>query len=160
MYELACETVDKCDTDQYSFKAYLSRWMAATTKMAPWTYDKIIDRLKTSATAAALQCSGGSNGRTCGVKWTNNGTYDGNSGIGQQMSALEVVQSTLIQQVSAPLTNTTGGTSKGNPDAGTASSTTITGDTTVVTIGDKIGAGVLTTGVIVGVVGGAWWVIT
>ena len=158
MFEVACETINKCDTDQMSFKAYLSRWMAATTKVAPWTYNKIIDRLRTSATAAALQCSGGDNGRTCGLKWTDNATWDGTSGVGQEMSALEVIQSNLIQQVQAPLTNTTGGTSQGNPNG----STTVTNpdENTPVTMGDKIGAGFLTTGVVAGVIGGAWWIIS
>lgn len=32
MTEVACEPVDLCDVGQQSFKAYLSRWMAATTK--------------------------------------------------------------------------------------------------------------------------------
>lgn len=158
MYEPACETNGKCDNDQMSFKAYLSRWMAATTKMAPFTYDKIIDRLRTSAASAALQCSGGDNGRTCGLKWTDNATWDGTSGVGQEMSALEVIQSNLIEHVSAPLTNSTGGTSPGNPNAGSNSATSITADTTEITTGDRVGAVFLTTLVIAGVVGGVWWV--
>lgn len=157
MFEVACEGNGKCDNDQMSFKAYLSRWMAATTKMAPWTYDTVIDRLRTSAKAAAAQCNGGSNGRTCGLIWTNNGTWDGTSGVGQQMSALEVVQSNLIAQVQGPLTNTTGGTSKGNPNAGSDSVTSAIDDTPPTT-GDKIGAGFLTAFVLIGMIGGALWI--
>ena len=159
MYEVACETINKCDTDQLSFKAYLSRWMAATTKVAPWTYDTIISLLRTSATAAALQCDGGNNGRMCGLKWIDNSTWDGTQGVGQQMSALEVIQSNLIQQVQAPLTNTTGGTSVGNPNAG-SQSVSNPDENTPVTLGDRVGAGFLTTGVIAGVIGGAWWMIS
>jgi mannan endo-1,6-alpha-mannosidase len=94
------------------------------------------------------------------MKWTDNGTWDGTSGVGQQMSALEVVQSNLIQQVSSPLTNTTGGTSQGNPNAGTGSSTSVMTDTIVITTGDRVGAGFITIGVTLAVIGGAWWVIT
>ncbi len=159
MSEVACESNGKCDNDQMSFKAYLSRWMAATTKMAPFTYNTIIERLKTSATAAAQQCSGGDNGRTCGLKWIDKTKWDGTSGVGQQMSALEVIQSNLIAQVASPLTNSTGGTSQGNPNAGSNSATTAVTDTTPATMGDKVGAGFITIAVIVGVVGGAWWVI-
>jgi mannan endo-1,6-alpha-mannosidase len=159
MYEVACETNNKCDTDQLSFKAYLSRWMAATTKVAPWTYDTIISLLGTSATAAAEQCDGGANGRMCGLKWTNNATWDGTQGVGQEMSALEVIQSNLIQQVKVPFTNTTGGTSVGNPNAG-SQSVTNPDENTPVTMGDRVGAGFLTTGVIAGVIGGAWWIIS
>jgi mannan endo-1,6-alpha-mannosidase len=58
MQEMACENNGKCDVDQHSFKAYLARWMAATTKMAPFTYDAIMEKLAPSAQAAAQQCSG------------------------------------------------------------------------------------------------------
>lgn len=160
MYEVACETNGKCDNDQLSFKAYLARWMAATTKVAPWTYDAVMAKLKPSAAAAALQCSGGTNGRLCGLQWTKQATWDGTSGVGQQMAALEVIQSNLIQQATAPVTNTTGGTSQGNPNAGSGSvSTAAQLDTTGSTTGDRVGAGFLTTVVLIGVIGGAWWVI-
>lgn len=162
MSEVACESNGKCDNDQMSFKAYLSRWMAATTKMAPFTYDPIMSKLRTSAVAAAEQCSGGSNGRTCGLKWIDGATWDGSSGVGQQMSALEVILSNLITQVKAPVTNAVGGTSVGNPSAGSSSvtSTSPYGTTPETTTGDRVGAGFLTTFVLVAVVGGAWWVIS
>jgi mannan endo-1,6-alpha-mannosidase len=32
-----------------SFKAYLTRWMAASTKVAPFLYDQVIAALQTSA---------------------------------------------------------------------------------------------------------------
>lgn len=160
MYEVACETNGKCDTDQMSFKAYLSRWMAATTKMAPFTYDAVMAKLNPSAAAAALQCSGGDSGRTCGLKWTDGATWDGTYGVGQEMSALEVIQSNLIGQVSGPVTNTTGGTSQGNNNAGTSSSSSTTGvSTSPVSTGDRVGAGFLTTVVLVGVLGGMWWML-
>ena len=81
-------------------------------------------------------------------------------GVGQQMSALEVIQGNLIAQVPIPVTNKTGGTSQGNAAAGGGSGSanpalslnTITGK-------DKAGAGVLTTLVLISVIGGAWWMI-
>ncbi|KAI1379771.1 glycoside hydrolase family 76 protein [Hypoxylon crocopeplum] len=119
MIEIACEPVNLCDTDQLSFKAYLSRWMAATTKWAPWTFDRIKTLLQNSAVAAANQCVGGDNHRLCGLKWANNsGAYDGTTGVGQQMAAMEVVLANMIQQAEPPVTNSTGGTSVGNPSAG------------------------------------------
>ncbi|KAI1494560.1 glycosyl hydrolase family 76-domain-containing protein [Biscogniauxia mediterranea] len=119
MIEIACEGVNLCDVDQQSFKAYLSRWMAATTKWAPWTFDRIKTLLQNSALAAAKQCTGGDNGRMCGLKWANNsGQWDGTSGVGQQMAAMEVVLANMIQQAKAPVTNSTGGTSIGDPSAG------------------------------------------
>lgn len=89
--------------------------MAASTKVAPWLYDDIQPYLAASAIAAAAQCDGGSDGVTCGTKWTTNGVWDGTYGVGQQMSALEVIQSNLITTVKGPVTNNTGGTSAGNP---------------------------------------------
>lgn len=158
MQEVACENNGKCDVDQHSFKAYLSRWMAATTKMAPFTYQQVMAYLTPSAIAAAQQCSGGDNGRTCGLKWTMNTTWDGSYGVGQEMAALEVIQSNLIQQVSGPVTNTTGGTSKGDPAAGTKSSGPVFA-TSPASTADRIGAGFLTAAVLVLFTGMCWYMI-
>jgi mannan endo-1,6-alpha-mannosidase len=98
MYEWACETGESgrhCNLDQQSFKAYLSRFMAKTAIMAPFTKDTITKYLKASAVGAAKSCSGGTDGTTCGSKWYT-GAWDGTSGVGQQLSALEVTQSLLM----------------------------------------------------------------
>ena len=158
MQEVACETVYRCDVDQQSFKAYLSRWMAATTKMAPYTYDAVMAKLGPSAAAAALQCSGGDNGQTCGMKWTQGATWDGSYGVGQQMAALEVIQSNLIQHVSGPVTNSTGGTSKGNPNAGSSPTSTVLAPRPATTT-DQTGAGFLTVVVCASLAGMFWWMI-
>jgi len=165
MKEAACEGVnsdgsDTCDVDQRSFKAYLARWMAATIVRAPFTYPLLKPILETSAAAAASTCTGGANGTSCGSKWYEGAIYDGNTGVGQQMSALEVIQSNLITQVSATVTQGSGGTSQGNPNAGTSS--TVGPDDLnkeQVTTTDKVGAAILT--VLLGffVMGGAWWII-
>ncbi|KAI0487282.1 glycoside hydrolase family 76 protein [Xylaria cf. heliscus] len=119
MIEVACEAMTLCDVDQQSFKAYLSRWMAATTKWAPWTFDRIKQLLQNSAQAAVNQCTGGANGRMCGMKWANNsGLWDGTTGVGQQMAVMEVVLANMIQEAKPPVTNLTGGTSAGDPAAG------------------------------------------
>ncbi|EEP77943.1 conserved hypothetical protein [Uncinocarpus reesii 1704] len=117
MFEVACEGINTCDIDQRSFKAYLARWMAATTQLAPFTRDLIMPKLRASAAAAAKACTGGNNGDTCGHKWTT-GEFDGSIGVGEQMAAMEVFQSNLIAKVAPPVTESTGGTSKGDPSAG------------------------------------------
>ncbi|KAH7093074.1 glycosyl hydrolase family 76-domain-containing protein [Paraphoma chrysanthemicola] len=97
MYEWACETGESgrhCNLDQQSFKAYLSRFMAKTAVMAPFTKDTITKYLKASAIGAAKACSGGASGTTCGSKWYT-GSWDGTSGVGQQLSALEITQALL-----------------------------------------------------------------
>lgn len=146
-----------------SYKAYLTRWMAAATKFAPFITDRVLAVLKTSAAAAAKQCSGSPadrpNGRMCGLSWSKGTEWDGTSGIGQQMGALEVIQSNLIQQSRDPLTNSTGGTSKGDPAAGTGDPTST--DPTVLrplTTGDKAGAGILTAVVVAIILSGLVWV--
>lgn len=147
MIEVACESVNLCDTDQLSFKAFLSRWMAATTKWAPWTYDRVKTLLGNSAKAAVMQCTGGDNGRMCGFKWANNsGVWDGTTGVGQQMGAMEVVLGNMIQEAKAPVTNSTGGTSTGDSDAGSDVSSDDARVNGLGTIGkgDTAGAAILT----------------
>ncbi|GLA17039.1 hydrolase 76 protein [Aspergillus niger] len=145
LYEAACETVGTCQTDQFSFKAYLVRWMADTARLAPFTYDTIMARLQPTAKAAAAQCVGGKTGTYCGMQWTT-GTYDGTVGVGQQMAALEVVQANLLQANPGPLTHTTGGSSQGNSAAGTQASDSSRDPSELrpITTSDRIGAGVVT----------------
>lgn len=160
MWEIECETKQNCNNDQKSFKAYLSRWMAATTKVAPWTYDTVFAKLTNSAKAAALACSGGTTGTFCGLKWTT-GTWDGTLGFGQQMDALEVIQANLINAVSAPVTSNTGGTSEGDPSAGTSTSNDPSYVSVYydITTSDRAGAGVLTAMLCLTTICGALWMI-
>ena len=95
MYEFACEPHGNCDNDQYSFKAYLARWMAKSSIVAPYTAEFVTKLLSVSAQAAAQSCSGGDDGETCGQKWYIGG-YDGSYGVGQELSALETVQALLL----------------------------------------------------------------
>jgi len=156
MQEVACEPTGRCNVDQRSFKAYLGRWMAATTKVAPWTHDQVMPLLQASAEAAATACSGGDTGTACGMRWTT-GEFDGDLGVGEQMSALEVIQSNLIDSVEGPVSRETGGISKGDPSAGTEPSNY--GPTSPVTTADRAGAGIVTALMIVGILGGAWWLV-
>lgn len=158
MYEVACEPSGNCNIDQQSFKAYLSRWMAATTKVAPWTHDTIMPFISASAQAAAKSCSGGDDGSTCGTKWTT-GNWDGAYGVGQQMNALEVIQSNLIDNVMGPVGNKTGGISKGDPAAGTGGDSNPAAPQAAITTSDRAGAGILTALVLIGLLGGAWWMV-
>lgn len=100
LIEQACEPHYTCNNDQWSFKAYLARWMAKTTVLAPFTKAAIMPLLTTSAQGAAKACSGPSDGVTCGARWYVGG-YDGTYGIGQQLSALEVTQALLIDDAPA-----------------------------------------------------------
>ncbi|KAI0099949.1 mannan endo-1,6-alpha-mannosidase DCW1-like protein [Nemania sp. FL0031] len=101
MYEHACEEFDICNTDMKSFKGYLSRFMAATAQMMPSTLNDVKELLTASAIAAGKACSGGDNGTVCGEKWYVGG-YDGNPGLGQQMTALETIQALLAFDAQPP----------------------------------------------------------
>ncbi|ESZ93427.1 glycoside hydrolase family 76 protein [Sclerotinia borealis F-4128] len=161
MFEAACENTSVgCDTDEQTFKAYLSRWMAATSKSAPFTESTIMTYINASAQAAAKQCDGGASGRACGEHWTAGSTYDGKYGVGEQMSALSIIQATLIGTAANLVTMNTGGTSVGNAAGGSGSSTNSDGTVdTPVTSGDKAGAGFLTAVMVVGVLGGVGFMV-
>ncbi|KAK4553055.1 i-AAA protease yme1 [Recurvomyces mirabilis] len=95
MYEPACELDQTCNYDQLSFKAYLARWLSKSAVVAPYIASSVNALLTRSAQAAAQSCSGGQYGNTCGQKWYVDG-YDGSYGVGQELSALETVQSLLL----------------------------------------------------------------
>jgi len=154
MTEVACEPVDLCDLDEQSFKAYLSRWMAATIKWAPWSSSRILPYLRSTARAAVSTCKGGDSGRMCGLKWTQPGKFDGNTGIGQQMAVMEVVLGNMIHSSGDPLTDNTGGTSVGDSaaggeDVGRLNPFTILDDGPPISSADRAGACVLTVAIII-----------
>ncbi|KAJ4358967.1 hypothetical protein N0V95_002583 [Ascochyta clinopodiicola] len=159
MTEVACENNGKCDVDQRSFKAYLARWMGYTALIAPWTREYIDPLLQASAKAAAAQCTGGANQTSCGLRWIDNGANDGSFGVGEQMAALEVVQALLYSTVSGPATQTNGGVSVSDPNAGADVPQTPV-SFNAVTTGDKAGASILTILVLVSIVAGAWWMVS
>ena len=102
MFEAECETSETCNVDQYSMKAYLARFLASTSVLAPFTAGKIASLLRASAIGAASACVAGPFGNTCGAKWYINGS-DGTSGLGQQLSAMEVMYSLLVNATSPPM---------------------------------------------------------
>lgn len=158
MRESACDPapsttkVTTCNLDQRSFKAYLARFMAYTYQMAPFTQEWILPRLQASAKAGAATCTGGPNGDICGLAWVQS-AYDGSvfgvtaGGLGEHLAVMEVLQANLITTAIPPLTATTGGTSKGDPSAGTVNTLSKQEllQTEPSTVGDRAGAGILTT---------------
>jgi mannan endo-1,6-alpha-mannosidase len=204
MEEQACEQPGTCNTDQLSFKAYFSSWLAGTSILAPFTLPTIAPLLASSAVAAGQQCNGGSTNSKCGFKWTQRTQNDGNFGIGQSMSALGVIQSAMIsvprkavatpqqpgqtgtptgpnqsagsgevtisdpsnpsdpgEEVPAsfiPVTNSTGGTSVGNANAGLSAGQqgTMMTKQIMTTTKDTIAASFLTVAMVGTVIGGTF----
>lgn len=73
------------------------------------------------------------------------------------MSALEAIQSNLIDLVPGPASQGNGGISKGDVSAGTG------GDNifySPIKTSDRAGAGILTFIVLSGLIGGTWWLVT
>ncbi|KAL8383225.1 hypothetical protein RB595_006802 [Gaeumannomyces hyphopodioides] len=146
-YELPCEQKKGgCTADMLSFKGYVHRWLSVASQVAPFIAPKIRPVLRKSAEMAVKQCTGGATGRACGFYWTG-GEYvdpaiDKTSGAGERMNVLAAVSSLLIDQAAAPVTNSTGGTSAGDPLAGTIPSKDRTFKE--ITTGDRAGAGILT----------------
>lgn len=155
MYE-PCEARGSCNVDQRSFKAYFGRWLAAAGQLAPFTHDIIKAELATSAAAAVKTCTAGTSGTQCGLKWTT-GVNDGSLGVGEQMAVLEIVQGQLVDQVAGWVSAVKGtGTSQGDANAGTGSTTTTDGLViTPATTAGRVGAGFLTGLLLISVVGGS-----
>lgn len=165
LYEQFCESNKLCNRDQQSFKGYLARWLAATTKLAPYTADAIMPVLKATAKAAASSCTGsppptdfkGTQGTACGFSWLEK-NFDGLVGVPQQMNAVSAIIYPLTNKASAPSTAKSGGTSKGDPNAGTGKETDPT-ELKPITMADKVGAGFLTLFLIVGTLGSTSFMI-
>lgn len=129
--EVACEDPGTCTTDIQFFKGILHRALATTMKLAPYTADKILPVLKTSAAAAVTTCTGGDNGRMCGFVWSN-GTFD-DSTAGAQTSVLSALLSVLQSAVVANDTSSGSGNSTSDGGKGGNNSTGSGG-------GDSMGA--------------------
>ncbi|KAH8682116.1 family 76 glycosyl hydrolase [Xylariales sp. PMI_506] len=160
-FEPACESTGSCNADMRSFKSFLHRWLGDVAILAPFTRATIEPILRSSVAAGVAQCTGGTNGRFCGFHWSS-GVFDGVTGAGQQMNVLGGLTALLALDEGGGLngqpflTNTTGGTSIGDPNAGidSAESTRILAD---ITTGDRAGAGILTTVLIAACLGVWGW---
>ncbi len=101
MFEAMCERSSTCNVDQYSMKAYLARWLAGTSLLAPNTAGRIGQLLHASAIGASNACTAGQFGNSCGAKWYTGG-WDGTTGLGQQLSAMEVLYALLVNSTTPP----------------------------------------------------------
>ena len=87
--------------------------------------------------------------------------------MGEQMSALAIVQAMMLDvaDLKPPFTVDTGGNSEGDPSAGTDGSD-VGGEIGVdhisrreITTADRVGAGAVTAGVLLFLVGGTTWLV-
>lgn len=162
LYEAACQgrganTTVTCNTDQRSFKAYFARFLGVTAQLIPETRDTIMNWINVSAVAAAQSCSGGYDGHTCGINWYHDG-WDGMYGLGEQMSALEVLVNLRALDRPAPYNSTNGGSSQGNGAAGTEQSPTNLSPLDI-TAGSRAGAGIITCVVGISILSCTLWLV-
>ena len=154
--EHSCELPDsiQCKTDMLSFKGYLFRWLAYTAQICPHLKAPIQKSIKTSMAAAIKSC----NGNVCSFRWTSNTFDPEHSGAGEQMNMIAGLSVLLMdeQGITGPLTNKTGGTSQGDPNAGFTPSFTRTYEP--ITTGSRAGAGILTFMIITGLIAVLTWV--
>ncbi|KAI8630210.1 glycoside hydrolase family 76 protein [Xylariaceae sp. FL1651] len=130
--EVACEP-SKCSTDMTFFKSSLHRSLASTMKVAPYTAEIILPVLKSSTVAAAQSCTGGDNGRMCGLVWSDK--FDGVVGAGSQISVLSALLSLLPAETTAaiPSNSNNGNTTSSTPSGSspTTSQSTVPGSSAV-----------------------------
>lgn len=79
-----CEPSGDCDTDELAFKPFLSRWLAQAGALVPSTQASIAPLLQASMQGTLASCDTDN----CGIRWPLL-EYDGVTGVGQQMAALE-----------------------------------------------------------------------
>ncbi|PYI04628.1 mannan endo-1,6-alpha-mannosidase [Aspergillus sclerotiicarbonarius CBS 121057] len=107
MSEVLCEPLQVCNDAEITFKGLLAGDLTFVSIMAPYTASDILPRLQGSAAGAAKQCSGGDSGTVCGVRWYQS-TWDGWSGMEEDMSATSIFTSNLVAyKDQAPATQTT-----------------------------------------------------
>ncbi|PWY62435.1 glycosyl hydrolase family 76 protein [Aspergillus eucalypticola CBS 122712] len=157
--EILCEPLEVCNDNEIIFKGLVSAWLAYTALLVPSTYNRILPKLQGSAKGAAATCTGYGN-NTCGVRWWNS-TWDGWSGLEEQMSVTSVFSANMIafNSSSAPLTSSTGGNSTSDPSAGTDDSSDDETILSTITTGDRAGAGIVTVAFAGGWIGLMVWLM-
>jgi mannan endo-1,6-alpha-mannosidase len=112
MYEPACESTAKCNTDQKAFKSLLLRALSATTLLAPEFSGMITKKLPKTATSASASCN---NNGDCSFVWTD-AKYNGTSGVGEQLGVLESLIG-VLKTTTSPDTKAFDATSGSSPSS-------------------------------------------
>ncbi|KAJ6190817.1 hypothetical protein N7519_000838 [Penicillium mononematosum] len=118
--DITCEPIDMCDRNQKTFKTYFTSWIGFMSLVVPTNVTaEVMGKFKASAVAAGQQCSGGSDGKHCGIRWTKKSEWDGTMGLEQQMSVLGVLNAVMVPfTADGPYNADNGGKSKSDPHGG------------------------------------------
>jgi len=157
--DITCEPIDMCDRNQKTFKAYFTSWIGFMSLIVPTNVTaEVMGKFKASAVAAGQQCSGGSDGKHCGIRWTMKSEWDGTMGLEQQMSVLGVLNAAMVPfTADGPYNADNGGKSKSDPHGGSNPEGS-TGPAPI-TSGDRVGAGILTAVFVLVWVGAISWML-
>ena len=139
--EVSCASHNTCNVDQLAFRAILARALANANELVTGAnLTTVVDNgsqnefdatpssvLRASAEGAAAQCSGGDKGTTCGSDWAST-KWDGTQGLGQDLSALEIILANLQSKAvrkenGTSTTSTTGGSSTSTSGGATTTAT-------------------------------------
>lgn len=157
--DITCEPINKCDRNQKTFKAYFTGWLGFMSLIVPANVTaEVMGKFKASAVAAGQQCSGGSDGNHCGIRWTKKAEWDGTMGLEQQMSVLGVLNAVMVPfKAQGPYNADNGGTSRSDPHGGTNTKGSV--EPGPITTGDRVGAGILTAFFVILLVGGTTFML-
>ncbi|KGO43269.1 Six-hairpin glycosidase [Penicillium expansum] len=157
--DITCEPINKCDRNQKTFKAYFTGWVGFMSLIVPANVTaEVMAKFKVSAVAAGQQCSGGSDGNHCGIRWTKKAEWDGTMGLEQQMSVLGVLNAVMVPfKADGPYNTDNGGTSKSDPDGDTSKQDSL--EPAPITTGDRTGAGILTAIFVIVWAGATCWML-
>ncbi|KXT16755.1 hypothetical protein AC579_5460 [Pseudocercospora musae] len=140
LYEVACAPNNNCNVDQLAFRAPLARALANVRDMVNTTVltlngtsstftnqtECISTIIDTSAQGAVQQCAAATNESQtmvrCGSNWSSN-KWDGTRGLGQDLSALEIMLAAIPRKQLNTMNSTVNGNGTSTTGNGNGSGT-------------------------------------
>jgi mannan endo-1,6-alpha-mannosidase len=156
MVETACELGQNCNEEIGVYRSVLARALGDIATFAPYLKTSVTPKIQKSATSAAKKCNGNSAKDTfCNFSWlsSQNTAF---TGLGQQISALQIVLANLDrpQLVTANNTGSEGTSGSTGPSSTSTSASSSTQSTATPTASGGTGAGNRLVGSVCGVFAG------
>ena len=161
--EISCDPYPQClSSNSILVKGPTVLWLGWVVILVPQLYDQIVPKLQASAQGAAASCTGSTPEELCGCSWYKK-KLDPRLGFEPMVSASNIFTINLLafdpsKRYQTPLTSSTGGTSKGNFNAG-KDSTGQNYSLPPITTADRAGAGILTAIFVATWIGAVFWML-